>query len=75
MIDNMNIEVDNEIALFTTKTDFNGMSTRIIASPVRAGKVPAQVNQYQDSVTGAQGKPFSVIGGMGYPANNSPSLS
>lgn len=48
-----------------TKTDLNGVDTLISASPVWAGKVPAYVNQYLGSVTGARGKPFYVIVEMG----------
>ena len=48
-----------------TKTDLTGVDTLIIASPVWAGKVPAYVNKYLDSVTGANGKPFHVVIEMG----------
>jgi flavodoxin len=44
-----------------TKTDLTGVDTLVIASPVWAGKVPAYVNTYLDSVTGGRGKPFHVI--------------
>ncbi|MEN6443841.1 MAG: NAD(P)H-dependent oxidoreductase [Methanoregula sp.] len=47
------------------KTDLAGIDTLIIASPVWAGKVPAYVNKYLDSVTGGNGKPFHVIVEMG----------
>jgi len=46
-------------------TDLSGVDTLVIASPVWAGKVPAYVNQYLDSVTGGGGKPFHVIVEMG----------
>ncbi len=59
-------------ALFTmkspikpTKTDLTGVDALVIASPVWAGKVPAYVNTYLDSVTGGSGKPFHVIVEMG----------
>jgi flavodoxin len=48
-----------------TKTDLTGVDTLVIASPVWAGKVPAYVNKYLDSVTGGNGKPFHVIVEMG----------
>jgi flavodoxin len=47
------------------KTDLAGVDTLVIASPVWAGKVPAYVNTYLDSVTGGNGKPFHVIVEMG----------
>ena len=47
------------------KTDLTGVDTLVIASPVWAGKVPAYVNTYLDSVTGGSGKPFHVIVEMG----------
>jgi flavodoxin len=49
----------------TTKTDLTGIDTLVIASPVWAGKVPAYVNTYLDSVTGGSGKPFHVLVEMG----------
>ncbi|HUH78422.1 MAG TPA: NAD(P)H-dependent oxidoreductase [Methanoregula sp.] len=47
------------------KTDLAGIDTLVIASPVWAGRVPAYVNQYCDSVTGGTGKPFHVLVEMG----------
>ncbi len=47
------------------KSDLAGIDTLVIASPVWAGKVPPYVNQYIDSVTGGNGKPFHVIVEMG----------
>ncbi|MDD1703076.1 MAG: NAD(P)H-dependent oxidoreductase [Methanoregula sp.] len=47
------------------KTDLAGIDTLIVASPVWAGRVPAYVNAYLDSVTGGAGKPFHVIAEMG----------
>lgn len=47
------------------KTDLTGVDTLVIVSPVWAGKVPAYVNKYLDSVTGGNGKPFHVIVEMG----------
>jgi len=47
------------------KTDLAGIDSLVIASPVWAGKVPAYVNQYCDSVTGGNGKPFHVLVEMG----------
>ncbi|MGD1004554.1 MAG: NAD(P)H-dependent oxidoreductase [Methanoregulaceae archaeon] len=47
------------------KTDLTGVDTLVIASPVWAGRVPAYVNKYLDSVTGGSGKPFHVIVEMG----------
>jgi multimeric flavodoxin WrbA len=47
------------------KTDLTDMDALVIASPVWAGRVPAYVNQYLDSVTGGSGKPFHVIVEMG----------
>jgi len=47
------------------KTDLDGVDTLVIASPVWVGKVPAYVNQYLDSVSGASGIPFHVIVEMG----------
>ncbi|MDD1703071.1 MAG: hypothetical protein LUQ31_08855 [Methanoregula sp.] len=48
-----------------TKTDLDGIDTLIVASPVRAGKVPAYMNAYLDAVNGGSGKPFHVIAEMG----------
>jgi flavorubredoxin len=46
-------------------TDLGGVETLVIASPVWGGKVPTYVNEYLDSVTGGNGKPFHVIVEMG----------
>jgi len=48
-----------------TKTDLTGVDTLVIASPVWAGKVPAYVNEYLDSVTGCNGTRFHVVVEMG----------
>lgn len=47
------------------KTDLSGVDKLVVASPVWAGKIPPYMNEYLDSVTGAEGKPFYVMMEMG----------
>ncbi len=52
-------------AIKPSKTDLAGIDELVVATPVWAGKVPPYVNEYLNSVTGGQGKPFHVFIEMG----------
>lgn len=47
------------------KTDLADVDFLVVATPVWSRKVPPYVNEYLSKVTGAAGKPFSVLVEMG----------
>ena len=52
-------------AIRPVQTDLSGVDFLVVATPVWSQKVPPYVNEYLSRVSGASGKPFSVLVEMG----------
>jgi flavodoxin len=52
-------------AIQPVQTDLTGVDFLVVATPVWSQKVPPYINEYLSRVSGASGKPFSVLVEMG----------